>query len=268
MFLNSSKIKGGWKTSQNVVCSWLTRAGQNLSVMLWVTVIYLAANLLVAGLLLIKKRLWPSLIIEELVLAQVIAFMVFALTVGLLYGLPKLLSLKNQWLQQLKFNKNELGLNDWMRWRDIGLAVAGFVLAIVFRVAMIIVISQYWPDFNIQQKQDLGFSFGRYNSRLELSLVFFTLVVLAPIAEEIIFRGYLFAKIRTRSSFLTTTLLVSGLFGLAHYLGGGWISVVVTAALSLAMCLTREVSQSLYASILIHMINNGLAFAVLLNFGS
>ena len=95
--------------------------------------------------------------------------------------------------------------------------------------------------------------------------MFFTLVVLAPVAEELIFRGFMFDKIRARSGFLMTMLLVSLLFGLAHFIGGGWVAVVVTFSLSLVMCLTREVSGSIYPAMIIHALNNGLAFWAILS---
>lgn len=255
---SASFQKYSWRVFSNFV--------HNTGLMVWLVGVYLAINFVIGALARWQQKIWPISEKQQLLYLQLLHFVIFGSTLLALYVVPKLIFAKKSKLRPVvEFKPQELGLTGWLKWRDIGLGVSGFVLAFVFRIMIIMSIKQYFPEFNIEEKQDLGFQFGWYNSRLELAAVFFTLVVLAPVVEEIIFRGYLFSKIRSRSNFLMTTLLVSVLFGLAHFFGGGWVAVVVTFSLSLVMCLTREVSKSLYPAMIIHAINNFLAFLVILS---
>ena len=103
-------------------------------------------------------------------------------------------------------------------------------------------------------------------------LAFLTLVVVAPIAEELIFRGYLYGKMREKFSQVTSeiwsviisALLVSVVFGIIHM---QWNVGVNVFAMSLVACALREYTGTIYAGILLHMIKNGLAFYFLFVLG-
>lgn len=237
---------------------------KNLGLMGYLVIVYYAVNLVWAGVVHLQRLLWPVAERYALIYSQLLHLLVFSSVVLALWLVPKLLA-KGATTQQIGLDWKRLGLTGWLKWREIGLAVSGFVLSFVLRVAVLLAVKELFPGFNIEQKQDLGFSFSWQNSRLELMAVFFTLVVLAPVVEELIFRGFMFEKIRSRSGFVMTTLLVSVLFGLAHFMGGGWVAVVVTFSLSVVMCLTREVSGSIYPAMIIHAMNNGLAFWAILS---
>jgi membrane protease YdiL (CAAX protease family) len=49
-------------------------------------------------------------------------------------------------------------------------------------------------------------------------------VLIAPISEELLFRGFLFRSLRYRRGFLLSALVPSVLFGLAHYQPAAWQS--------------------------------------------
>ena len=114
--------------------------------------------------------------------------------------------------------------------------------------------------------QDVGFSY--YISGADRLVAFVTLVVVAPIAEEVIFRGWLYGKMREKiaaeysnvASMIISSLLVSILFGLVHM---QWNVGVNVFALSLVLCGLREVTGTIYAGILLHMLKNGVAFWLL-----
>lgn len=247
---------------------------KNLILVLWLTGIYLAVNFLSSELLRLLQMISPSVI--ELIIANQIIFstlltlVVWGIVFVALMAMPKIMSKRraDSWLAKtaktvaVEFDK--LGYTDWPRWRDIGLAISGVILAMLLRVGLVMLVQSLFPSFDASQQQELGFSFSLQNSRLELITVFILLAVLVPVIEETVFRGYLFGKVRSHSGFLVTALVVSLLFGLAHFTGGGWVSVVVTFSLAIVMCLTREVSGSIYPSILMHMINNSIAFVALL----
>ena len=158
-----------------------------------------------------------------------------------------------------------LGLVDWPTWTDIGLAVAGFIVYAIL-ASLILALFSLFPWFDAAEEQDIGFSL--YLSGFDRVIAFLTTVVVAPIAEEIIFRGWLYGWLRNKIaaeysntvSMIISTLVVSVLFGLVH---GQWNVGVNVFALSIVLCGFREITGTIYAGILLHMLKNGVAFWLL-----
>lgn len=93
-------------------------------------------------------------------------------------------------------------------------------------------------------------------------------IVLAPIMEELFFRGYLFKAWRHSWLGLTGTLLLtSGLFVLMHLGQYGWLGLLQLLVFSLILGLSREKSQSLITPWLLHFVNNLFAAAVIIFMG-
>ncbi|MDO4612140.1 MAG: type II CAAX endopeptidase family protein [Candidatus Saccharibacteria bacterium] len=161
-----------------------------------------------------------------------------------------------------KTSRKELGLAELPTWTDIGLAPIGFIVATLFGSVLVSLFSMI-PWFDAGQAQNTGFNI--YMSGGDRIIAFLTLVVVAPIAEEIIFRGWLYGKMREKLlgkvpekvGVLISTLLVSLLFGLVHF---QWNVGVNVFALSVVLCGLREVTGTIYASILTHIVKNGVAF--------
>lgn len=162
-----------------------------------------------------------------------------------------------------------LGIDKWVTWTDIGLSVGGIVVYFIL-AAILLSIFSIFPWFNAEQAQNIGFNTNLYG--FERMLAFLTLVVVAPIAEELIFRGYLYGKMREKFSQITSeiwsviisSLLVSVVFGVVHM---QWNVGVNVFAMSLVACALREYTGTIYAGILLHMIKNGLAFYFLFVLG-
>ena len=81
--------------------------------------------------------------------------------------------------------------------------------------------------------------------------------VFVIIAEEFIFRGYLFGKLRNNIPLCVVIFNTSVLIGAIH---GKWNVGVDTFALSIVMCSFREVTGSIWAGVLLHMLKNSVAF--------
>src|SRR5690606_8459309 len=96
------------------------------------------------------------------------------------------------WLVKKSTTKEQLGLNRLVSWLDILITPAGAIVYLLLSVILLNVASNVLPWFDINQAQDIGFEGLVF--RYEYVLAFVTLVVLAPIAEEILFRGYLYGK--------------------------------------------------------------------------
>ena len=181
-----------------------------------------------------------------------------------IYVPPKLLA-KWRGPNSGKVNREQLGLKGWPTWTDIGLAPVGFVVYLLLAAGLVAIFSQF-PWFDANEAQDVGFN--TYIFGFDRLLAFFTLVVVAPVAEEVIFRGWLYEKIRSKLwgemahwvAIAVTTILVSVLFGLIHM---QWNVGVNVFAMSLVLCALREVTGTIYAGILLHMLKNGVAFYLL-----
>ena len=157
----------------------------------------------------------------------------------------------------LKTTREELGLSGLPTWTDIGLAPLGFIVYLILALLLAAAFTLF-PWFDPNQAQNVGFN-GLFGVADRL-LAFVSLVVIAPIAEEIIFRGWLYGKLRSRLSLIPAALLVSLLFGFLH---GQWNVAVNVFAMSLVLCGLREITGTIYSGILLHMLKNGFAFYLL-----
>lgn len=147
--------------------------------------------------------------------------------------------------------------------RDVGYALIGFAGYFLLYISAVSVLTKLFPLLDTSQKQELGFSTNLAGSGLVL--VFIGLVVLPPLVEEIVARGFLFSGLRKNMKFLPAAFVTSFLFGLAHYWGGKggsaiWIASVDTFMLSMVLVYLRERTGSLWASIGLHSLKNFVAF--------
>ncbi|MBR2836755.1 CPBP family intramembrane metalloprotease [Candidatus Saccharibacteria bacterium] len=159
--------------------------------------------------------------------------------------------------KSLEPRRKELGLTGSPTWTDIGLAPIGYIVATLMAAALVWVFNLF-PWFNASEAQQTGFNY--YIFGVDRVIAFVVLVILAPIVEEVIFRGWLYGKLRARLSAPLSILIVSALFGLIHF---QWNVGVNVFALSVVLCVMREITGTIYAGILTHMIKNGVAFYLL-----
>ncbi|MBR5389560.1 CPBP family intramembrane metalloprotease [Candidatus Saccharibacteria bacterium] len=157
-------------------------------------------------------------------------------------------------------DRTELGLKDLPTWADIGLAPAGLIVYLVLAVILIAIFSNF-SFFDANQAQELGYNLINGFDRI---VAFFALCIVAPIAEELVFRGWLYAKLRNiipgkRLSLILSIFLVSVLFGILH---GQWNVGVNVFAMSVVLCALREVTGTIYSGILLHMLKNTIAFVL------
>jgi membrane protease YdiL (CAAX protease family) len=85
-------------------------------------------------------------------------------------------------------------------------------------------------------------------------------IVVAPVCEELFFRGMLFRVLRNRLPFWPAAAIVGAIFGLVH---GALIIAPVLAFLGGALCWLYERTGSLLPAIALHVINNTVTYAVL-----
>jgi hypothetical protein len=91
------------------------------------------------------------------------------------------------------------------------------------------------------------------------------IVGLAPLAEEVFFRGFFYGGLRSRMP-AWTAAAVSGLFfGFIHITTGNLAVVAQLTMLGIVLALLYERTGSLWPPILVHLVNNALAFTVLVS---
>lgn len=156
------------------------------------------------------------------------------------------------------------------RWKDIAYALTGFV--IYFGVYTIIVFNLFtalFPQVDTEQQQQLGFSTDVTGAGLLFILI--SLVILPPLVEEILVRGFLFTGLKNRMPFFWAAIVTSLVFGAAHLQWGSgepllWTAAADTFVLSMVLVWLRHKTGSLWPGITLHFIKNGLAFLALFVF--
>lgn len=155
----------------------------------------------------------------------------------------------------------QLGFSRRVRWGDAGNALVGYSLYFGLLILAFILLGVF-TNIDLDQKQELGFD--TVVTLPEKLMAFVSLVVLPPIAEEILFRGFLFTGLRSKLRFLPAVLTTSFVFGALHLLGASsgllWVAGVDTFILSLILCYLRERTGALWAPIMVHTFKNFVAF--------
>lgn len=171
----------------------------------------------------------------------------------------------------------------WFRWnwRTIGflrpklthlvIGALSVVPYFLLYFLIVIVVKTFVPSLDISQKQEIGFN--AVSGVVPLVLAFISLVILPPIAEEALMRGYLFTGLKKWLPWTVAGLVVSALFGAAHLAEGGaagplWIGAIDTFTLSLVLVFLRQKTGNLWAGIMLHGVKNSVAFAILFILGT
>jgi membrane protease YdiL (CAAX protease family) len=152
------------------------------------------------------------------------------------------------------------------RWRDLFYGLSSVVpYYILFAVLRAVALSLF-PSLNVDQKQEIGFD--SVSGSVQLICTFISLIILTPLAEEIMFRGFIYKTLRKSLSVLVAALITSLLFGAGHLFEGGgkgllWIGALQTFSLSVVLVFLRQKTSSLWAGITLHASNNAIAFVYL-----
>jgi len=122
--------------------------------------------------------------------------------------------------------------------------------------------------FHLDKGQHQQLGFDKPDSILAYVVTFVSLVILPPLVEEIVMRGFLFSSLKRGMSVVKAALLTSLLFAIAHLqLGSGapplWTAAIDTFVLSLVLCALRQKTGNLWAGIGVHMLKNCFAFYAL-----
>ena len=145
-----------------------------------------------------------------------------------------------------------------LKWRPVqGTGGKTLIAVLVYSLAMIAfeyglsdIISDFVDTEEANQMIIEYFQFGN------IALAVILVVVVTPLAEEMLFRGTLFGGLRERYGFLTAAIISSAVFAVMHL--NPW-SIVCTFIIGMFYALLFEKTGSLVYSMIGHGINNLIA---------
>jgi membrane protease YdiL (CAAX protease family) len=228
-------------------------------IVLWVTAGFIVSQIVITVALSLLYTAGTGIeMTNKVLLTLIVSLVMYVVGLTLVIGIPARV---RQW--SYGEIKRRLGLAKKPQFMYVVVAILGFVVYAVISYCLLWLAAQFLPGFNVAEKQLLGFS--SFGSWFEVFVGFLTFVVLAPFAEELFFRGFLFGELRRQTSFVWAALITSILFGCAH----GQLNIGIdTFALSLMLCFLYEGTGSIWPSIALHMLKNGIAFSFLLQASS
>lgn len=186
--------------------------------------------------------------VSSAVLDTLTTVLMYSFTLLIVIGVPVL-------LRKARTTYQELGLTRWPSWFDLMMVPLGFFVYFILTWIFGVVGDAVIPWYDLTVTQDIGFQ--GLSQRYEVVLAFVCLVVLAPLAEELLFRGYLFGKLSKHAPMWAAAIITSVLFGVLH---GSWVVGIDVFALSLVLCTLRVITGSIWSPVVLHMVKNGVAF--------
>jgi len=147
------------------------------------------------------------------------------------------------------------GLRSAPFWKTVGAAAAALVAFYAFAAV-------YQTALHPHGQQDVAKDLGANKGEFELVVAAILVVVVAPAAEEVFFRGFFYRALRTRFTMLSAALIDAVVFGAIHYTGPKTLSVLpVLAVLGFIFCVLYERTGSLFPCIALHALNNAIAYS-------
>lgn len=174
------------------------------------------------------------------------------------------------YLKRFRLNLSFIGLKKPKLYHPL-LGVLAVPLYYLLFGVLIFIATRLFPGLNVSQKQELGFD--NVVGVPEKILTFLGLVIFAPLAEEIVFRGFLYKTLRKTMPIWVATLVTSVLFGAGHLAEGGssgplYVGAIQTFSLSLVLVWLYQKTGNLWAGIVLHASNNLIAFIFLFVVGT
>ncbi|MCC7543101.1 CPBP family intramembrane metalloprotease [bacterium] len=160
-----------------------------------------------------------------------------------------------------KLKPTDLGLTSF-RWHWVFIVIGLYILQITLVIVAFAIIEVISPSVNLDQKQEI-LSFGQAHWAVVASFV--AAVAIAPVVEEIIFRGIIFKALQSSFPTWFAVIVSAAGFGWLH----GQINVgIYTFLLGLLLTWLYMRSRSLYPGIILHVLNNAVAFWFILQLPS
>jgi hypothetical protein len=139
---------------------------------------------------------------------------------------------------------------------------------VALTIGAFLIFSVVWAlALDLNTKEKLLEQLGANETSLLLALSALLTTVIAPICEETLFRGYIFAALSKWRGWLPAAAITGMLFGGVHAGSAPVADLIPLAVLGFALCVLYRRTGSLYPCIAAHSLNNSLAFGALEGWG-
>jgi hypothetical protein len=152
----------------------------------------------------------------------------------------------------------QFGLRRTRLWPAAGWVAATYLAFLVFSAVFVTV-------FGVDAEEDLPQDLGVEDSDVALVASALLICVMAPVAEEFLFRGFMFPALRRWRGTWPAAIIVGSLFGLIHVAGSPLEFIPLLMFFGIALCLLYARTKSLYPCIALHALNNSVAFSTSLD---
>jgi membrane protease YdiL (CAAX protease family) len=168
------------------------------------------------------------------------------------------LALVAYYLRKYKIGWSAVGWRKFNPWKALLVLVGVFAIFLVGVTVLLALVAALIPSFNANQPQTNDFTGSVIQNHRLIAIL--ALVVIPPIIEETLFRGFIFPAFAKRWGTIVGAVCSSVLFGFAHLQAN--VSVY-TFFLGLLLCYMYVKLRSVYPGMALHMINNYLALMAL-----
>ncbi len=133
--------------------------------------------------------------------------------------------------------------------RDLAIGAGLMIISFLFNL----VYASFLGIFGLQIQPDIGPVFDTTAFPL---LLLFGGAIIAPIVEEVFFRGFVFAGLRKRWNWRAAAVISAGVFAVAHLVPTSILPIFI---LGFIFAFLYQLSGSIWPAILMHMLTNTLA---------
>ena len=154
--------------------------------------------------------------------------------------------------------------------RDLGFRWVGvkktFIIVIKSVAAIFVFNACYMTLFSmlsgvLPEQQYIGEIISHASDFRHIAVLFFMAVIIGPLAEEIIFRGFIYSGLRRKSGFLTASIISACIFSIFHMHPGLFIPL---AFMGFIFARIYEKSNSILPCVIVHMLWNFISFSSLI----
>jgi uncharacterized protein len=209
---------------------------------------FVALNWVVKPLLRLLHHVAPCVPIAVLSITG--AGLLFLVPIAILIGAPYLVR------RRLSTNRSVLGIDRRISWSDLGLGSVVFTAVYFILHGVDYVVTRLIPALGHAQPHLIA----HHAAPIYIIMALVPPVVMAPLSEELVFRGWLYGKLLKAVPAVPAAVVTSLLFGLAHWYEYGWGGAIGATVISLFLCGLRSMTGKIWAGVLVHALWNALAF--------
>ena len=162
-------------------------------------------------------------------------------------------------------SRKVLGMERLPSLSDIGVGVLAILPYLILSGVLVWLGLEVFKVIDPDVGQQIGFD--NLSLRSEYVVAFITLVIMAPLAEELLFRGYFLGRMSERTGKWFALFTTSLVFGLMHLVASGesgivlqWGAAADTFAMGLVAGSLRLLTGNIWAGVVLHALKNGIAF--------